>query len=165
MKRSRKLLIALWLVFSAFGFLASALGPPVGGHGPFDLVFAVCVAICLFAWCKADAAERGISPGSAPALCGLVPPLGLLYYFFRFLPLRQAGLASVKALGFVLLVFISYGLAAFSRERLSTHQSVPTNELASLRPHVWRGDYAAAKLDSLVRQGGFVLRQRCGDCP
>lgn len=119
MKRSRKLLIALWVVFSAFGFLASSFGPSVSGHGPFDLVFGVCVAICLFAWCKADAAERGISPGSAPALCGLVPPLGLLYYFFRFQPLRQASLATVKALGFVLLVFISYGLAAFSGERVS----------------------------------------------
>jgi len=37
MKRSRKLLIALWLVFSAFGFLASALGLPVGGHGRLTL--------------------------------------------------------------------------------------------------------------------------------
>ncbi|MCK9192767.1 MAG: hypothetical protein M0P19_02715 [Nevskia sp.] len=130
MKRSRKLLIALWVVFSAFGFLASSFGPPVSGHGSFDLVFAVCIAICLFAWCKADATERGISPGSAPALCGLVPPLGLLYYFFRFLPLRQAGLASMKALGFVLLLLFSYGLAAFSGERVSVRHWTSANALS-----------------------------------
>src|SRR5215469_10114012 len=54
-------------------------------------------AALLFAWCKADAADRGIEPPTgAPLLVALFALIGIPYYYFRILPpLRAAAHAAV----------------------------------------------------------------------
>jgi hypothetical protein len=66
--------------------------------GEFDVGKGILVAALLFAWCKADAAERGISPPKgAPVLVALFPPVGVPYYFLRTRPWRAAAVSILKA--------------------------------------------------------------------
>lgn len=105
MKESRKPLAILAVLFLAVGSIKSLAAEP-GQRGPIDMIMPFAIAICLFWWCKADARERGIAPGSAPALVGLIAPIGLPYYFFRYLRGREAWLACLKAAGFLLLLVL-----------------------------------------------------------
>jgi hypothetical protein len=62
------------------------------------------LAIPLFTWCKADCAQRAITPPSGATL--LVPGVALIgipYYYFRILP-------PLKALGHVACAYLVLGL-------------------------------------------------------
>ena len=107
MKKSYKPLAIL----TTLNILIGATSPFIDGgrsnQPTLSLVLSLGCAICLFSWCKRDAAERGIAPGAAPALVGLLAPIGILYYFFRYLPPRRASVATLKACGFfVLTIFL-----------------------------------------------------------
>jgi hypothetical protein len=63
------------------------------------------VAVLLFAWCKADAAARGITPPAAsPVLVAFLAPIGVPYYFIRSMSWRAAGIAILKAVLFLAVV-------------------------------------------------------------
>jgi len=63
------------------------------------------VAVLLFAWCKADAASRGITPPAAsPVLVAFVAPIGVPYYFIRSMSWRAAAIAILKAVLFLAAV-------------------------------------------------------------
>jgi len=62
----------------------------------------------LFAWCKADAAHRAITPpNAAPLFVALFALVGVPYYFLRTLPLGQAGIAIARAAGAFLLMGVT----------------------------------------------------------
>lgn len=107
MKKSYKPLVVL----AALNILIGATSPFVDGsrqdQPALSLILSFGYAICLFSWYKRDAAERGIAPGAAPALVGLLAPIGVPHYFFRYLPPRRASVATLKACGFfVLTIFL-----------------------------------------------------------
>jgi hypothetical protein len=74
------------------------------------------VGILLFAWCKADAAHRGVKePTGAALLVGLLAPVGVPYYYLRILSpgdalLRIAGAAGV----FVLMAVVTAAVFALA---------------------------------------------------
>jgi hypothetical protein len=112
MKNSKKPLLVLFASSLVFGAL-----DPVFPHGkneptPLCFVLAIIYAICLFSWCKRDAAERNVKSGASAALVGLCAPLGIPYYFFRTRPFLQALFATLKALGVFILLELTYGIAA-----------------------------------------------------
>lgn len=53
-------------------------------------------------------------PGAAPMLVGLIAPVGIPYYFFRFLPAGRPCVASLAALGIWMLMLLLYGVAAMA---------------------------------------------------
>lgn len=62
-------------------------------------IFWLPLSVLLFMWCKADMAERDLTPPPGAALfVGLLAPLGVPYYFFRALPWRRAAIATGLAL-------------------------------------------------------------------
>jgi apolipoprotein N-acyltransferase len=62
----------------------------------------------LFAWCKADAASRAITPPpAAPLLVGIFALVGVPYYFLKALPIRQARSAIALAAGLFLLMGVT----------------------------------------------------------
>ena|SRR5579859_2497542 len=111
MRESRKALLTLAVTFLCAGLVQPFVTHP-GQRNPLDLVVAFANAICLFWWCKADARERNIAPGSAPVLVGLVAPIGVTYYFFRYLGGRKAWVACFKAFGFLLLLMLLFTLGS-----------------------------------------------------
>src|SRR5262245_313652 len=79
-------------------------GQPFSAAG---VVHMMLIAVLCFAWCNADAAERGIEPPSASALLvGLFPILGVPIYFFRSRPKRAAFISCVRAV-FALIVMVA----------------------------------------------------------
>jgi hypothetical protein len=111
MRESRKPLAILALLFLCTGLIKSFMAEP-GQRGPIDMIMPLAIAVCLFWWCKADARERNISPGSAPALVGLAAPIGLPYYFFRYPGGRKAWMACLKACGFLLLLMFLFAVGS-----------------------------------------------------
>jgi hypothetical protein len=62
-------------------------------------------AALLFAWCKADAAHRGIEPPTgAPLLVALFALIGIPYYYFKILPPLRAAAHAAAALALLVLL-------------------------------------------------------------
>lgn len=74
-------------------------------------------AILMFTWCKADCAQRAITPpGGAALLVAYVALIGIPYYYFRIL-------TPLKALGYVLcaylVLFIGFGVTDLADQAIS----------------------------------------------
>ena len=98
------LLVATWPIAGLLEPFAPSYGQQI--HNEVSLVHVLVLAVLLFAWCKAHASTRGISPPTgAPLFVALLAPAGLIYYFFRAFPWRPA----LTSLGKSLLVFLACG--------------------------------------------------------
>jgi hypothetical protein len=120
MSRAQKLLYAIAASFLVAGLVEPHLPNPGQTFNEIGIAHTFVLAVLLFAWCKADAVQRGIAPPTAaPLLVGIAAPLGVPYYFFRALPWRAATVATVKACGFILAcAFLAYAASFVSRVAL-----------------------------------------------
>jgi hypothetical protein len=74
-----------------------------------DLVSAVVLGLCAFAWVGFDARERNIElPGGSALLAFLFIPVGVPVYLFRALGLRRGFRGSLKAFGFMAIGAVTY---------------------------------------------------------
>ena len=108
MTHPRRFVVAMFGVSAVLGVLQAYVRAQ---HGDFRIVAVVSMfsfAPLLFAWCKADAASRAITPPpAAPLLVGMVALVGVPYYFLKSLPLKQAGISIVRAAGLFLLMGVT----------------------------------------------------------
>src|SRR5437868_5909316 len=77
------------------------------------LVHTLIIGFLLYAWCKADAAQRHVAPPlGAALLCAFIPPVGLPYYLFRSRPWPGAllGIAALVTLAVLAVTFFYAGL-------------------------------------------------------
>lgn len=112
---SRRILLAL-LAFHALAGAASAFAPETQrAQGLLNAVLALSLTIAIYTWCRAEGCERGRAPPGRSALwAALLSLIFLPVYFFRTRPKGLALLASLKALGFYLLLSIVLALATFA---------------------------------------------------
>jgi hypothetical protein len=90
MRRTRILLLLLLASFLLAGILEPFLALPGSTHSGGAALHAIVIAVLCYAWCKADAKERGTPGIGGAALAGLLPPIGLPIYFFRSRTARNA---------------------------------------------------------------------------
>ena len=112
MRRTRILLLLLVASFLLAGILEPFIAVPGSAQSTGAFVHAIVVAVLCYAWCKADAQERGTPGIAGAAFAGLLPPIGLPIYFFRSRPARKAFVSLAKSL-LVLIVSISLFNAGF----------------------------------------------------
>ena len=109
MSTAQRLVVAMGGMFAVAGVLEPHVPHPGTALSPVGTAHTIVMAVLLFAWCRADAAARGIrAPIGAPLLVALIAIVGVPYYFFRILPTSRALLASAKALGFFVLLLVLY---------------------------------------------------------
>ncbi len=97
--------ILLWLILASF-VVAGILEPFAE---ELWVVHMFVLLILLFAWCKADVKRREITePTGSAALVALISIIGVPLYFFRSMSIRSAVLATLKAVGFLLLCVVGY---------------------------------------------------------
>ena len=105
MSHPRAFIVAMFGISAVLGALPAYVR---ARHDDFRIVTVVSMftfAPLLFAWCKADAANRAITPpAAAPLLVGIFALVGVPYYFLKSLPLQQAGIAIARAAGLFLLM-------------------------------------------------------------
>jgi len=109
MRRAQRLLLSLLALFAVMGVLHARVPEARQPFGEFAVGESILVAALLFAWCKADAAERGISPPKgAPVLVALFAPVGVPYYILRTRPWRAAAVSILRAFLFFLALGVVY---------------------------------------------------------
>ena len=108
MRRSSKALASLLILNVVVGAVEGRISSRPGTVSPLFLISWLGFAICIFAWCKADAAERGVRAGSAPLFCGMFALIGVPYYLFRSRPPRQAIAGTIKAVVFFVVQTLAY---------------------------------------------------------
>ncbi|HET6552972.1 MAG TPA: hypothetical protein VFG49_05470 [Dyella sp.] len=117
MKTDQKLVIAMATIWLIAGVVEPHLphaGQPLNEVG---IAQSFVLVILLFAWCKAHAVSHQITaPKAAALLVGIIPPVGIPYYFFRGFGWREGVRGSLCAagclMGFVALYFASFALSA-----------------------------------------------------
>ena len=119
MNRARWLLVAIVGSYLAAGLVEPHLPNYGRVWNEAAVAHTFILMILMFAWCRADAEHRGISPGHYPFFVALFPPVGVPYYFFRTLPWRKALVASLKAVAFVLVLLIVGGVAHLLGENIA----------------------------------------------
>jgi len=111
MRRAQRLLLSLLAAFAVMGVLDALVPEARQPFTAFDFAKGILVVALLFAWCKADAAERGISPPKgAPVLVALFAPVGVPYYFLRTRPWRAAAVSILRAFLFFLATSVVFGV-------------------------------------------------------
>jgi hypothetical protein len=112
MTKDRWLLVAILASCVVAGLAEPHLPNPGQPFNEVGVAHSLVLAVLLFAWCREDAASRGVNvPNGAPLLVAIISPVGIPYYFFRALPWRKAIRACLLALGFV-AVAVAVTLAA-----------------------------------------------------
>ena len=109
MSSANRLLLGIAATFVVTGIVEPHLPNP--GQFPNEIGVAQIFVLAglLFAWCKADAASRGVRPpAGAPLLVALFALIGVPYYFFRTRPWRTALLDTGRALGFLAITYALY---------------------------------------------------------
>jgi hypothetical protein len=103
--RRTAIIIALLLLSGVAGLLQGYLGY-IGQDARISVAVTIFpFAGLLLAWCKADAAHRGISPpDGAPLLVAIFALVGIPYYFFKVL---APGRAIIHILVAYLLLIVS----------------------------------------------------------
>lgn len=77
--------------------------------GAVNVVGSLILGLCAFAWVKADAQARDITPPVGSALfAALLIPIGVPVYLFRALGARQGAWSSLKAYGFLFCAVVTY---------------------------------------------------------
>ena len=117
METDKRLVVAMavtWLVAGAVEPHLPNAGQP---FNPVGTAQSLVLAFLFFAWCKAHAAKHHIAPPAAAALLvGIIPPVGIPYYFFRGFGWREGIRGSLIAtsclIGFIVLYFMSFMLSA-----------------------------------------------------
>jgi hypothetical protein len=105
MTRSRKLVLAMLMLWAATGLVEPHT--PHAGQ-PFNeiaFVQTIVFAVLVFSWVKAHAKLNQIdTPTGAPLLAALIPPIGVPYYAFRgFGFVRGARLVGLALLSLILM--------------------------------------------------------------
>ncbi len=89
-------------------------------YSPLFIVIALMSCICIFTWCKSDAAERGVSAGGLATLTALFAPIGLPWYLFRTRSKAEAFWGLLRALGFWLLLTVLYTVVWYASKHIGT---------------------------------------------
>ena len=62
------------------------------------VVHGVVISVLCYAWCRAEAKERGsLTPGRSALWAGLLPILGIPIYFFRTRGIKRGLISAIKA--------------------------------------------------------------------
>ncbi len=118
----QRLIVAMGGMFAVAGVLEPHVAHPGTTLSPVGTAHTLVMAVLLFAWCRADAAARGIRPPpAAPLLVALMAIVGVPYYFFKVLPAARALVAIGKALLFLLLLLVVYAACFFLSTKLAAH--------------------------------------------
>jgi hypothetical protein len=105
MTRATILLLVLAATFLIGGILEPFLPHPGQPFNEASAIHSFVIAVLVFAWCKAHAAQRNTAPPSGSVLvAAILPPIGVPLYFFRSMPWRQASIATLKAIGYLFVV-------------------------------------------------------------
>ena len=120
MTTANRLLVAMGGISAVVGVLEPHLPHVEGPLSPLVAAYTLVMATLLFAWCKADASNRGIAvPAAAPILVALLAIVGVPYYFFRVLPFGRAVSAIGKAILFFVFLIILQGVCNFVSARIT----------------------------------------------
>ena len=112
MTSPRAYVVAMFALFAALGVVQAYVQVRAEDPRIVTMVSMFTIAPLLFAWCKADAAYRAITPPPAAALMvGVLALVGIPYYFLKILPVRRAIAAIARALGTFVLLTITAGAA------------------------------------------------------
>src|SRR5664279_2803342 len=109
MRRTRVLLLLFVTSFLFAGILEPFVALPGSAYSGGAFVHAIVIAVLCFAWCKADAVERGTPKIGGTALAGLFPLIGLPIYFFRSRTTRKAFVALAKSLLVLVASILLFG--------------------------------------------------------
>lgn len=121
MKRSTVLLIVIAASFAIGGLIEPFVPHPGQFMNEASVVHNLLVAILSFAWCRAHAEARGITPPTGSALAaGVFPPLGVPLYFFRSMPWRTALVATLKTVGYIVLLLVLFQAGMYVTTTLAT---------------------------------------------
>ena len=91
MTKPRIVLLSLLVLFAAGGYVGANLVSRGEPEATIGAILAFPTAILLYLWCKTDARNRGIEvPPGASLLVGMLSPIGVPYYYFRILSVRNA---------------------------------------------------------------------------
>jgi hypothetical protein len=114
MTRPRIYIVAMFVLSAALGVLQAYIQARGQDLRIVSMVSMFTFAPLLFAWCKADAANRAITPPpGASLLVGMAALVGIPYYFLKTLPLGRAIVSIAWALGmFVLMIITAAWVAA-----------------------------------------------------
>ena len=110
----------LWLVIGiviVMAFVDTLLPWATTHTGEANFIGSAVLALCAFAWVRADAQARDIKPPRGSALlAALIIPIGVPVYLFRALGIRRGAWGSLKALGFMICVVLVYVGVAYVAE-------------------------------------------------
>lgn len=104
----RTYVVAMFGVSASLGVLQAYVQAQHEDLRIVSMISMFAFAPLLFAWCKADATTRAITPPPAAALLvAMVALVGVPYYFLKSLPLRQATVSIALAAGLFLLMMVT----------------------------------------------------------
>jgi hypothetical protein len=114
MRRSRKILLGLAVLWAAHGAIIGRLLHSTDDVAAAQILLGIPTSIALFSWCKSDAAERSIvAPASSALLVGSIGPIGVPIYFLRTMRFWEAMLAIIKATGFYVGIVVAEAGASY----------------------------------------------------
>ncbi|WP_299696306.1 hypothetical protein [Hydrocarboniphaga sp.] len=135
MKRSTVVLIVVALTYILGGLVEPFVPNPGQPFNEATLVQNLLSAILGFTWCKLHTSERGIeAPAGSALFVGLFAPLGVPLYFFRSMPWKKAATSTLKAVGFLVLILVLFGVGAEISSAIAVQLSVPPVSASAASP-------------------------------
>jgi len=96
-KRSTSLLVLLGASFFFFAVIEQFIRKQ--DLVALAVVHGVVISMLCYAWCRAEAIERGsLTPGRSALWAGLLPILGIPIYLFRTRGMKRGLISAIKAL-------------------------------------------------------------------
>jgi hypothetical protein len=118
MRPSRKVPLGIFVAYVAVGALSPFLAHSRSDVRDLEFGLGFCAAIGLFAWCKLDSQERGVTCPMGALLVGTIAVIGVPYYFLRTMPFRSAALGTLKAILYYLSFGVGFGLGSVTTDAL-----------------------------------------------
>jgi len=114
-----RILIILLSTFFVAGILEFMLYGPNQSSSIVAFVHAFLIAVLCFTWCKSHVTHNNIvAPTGSAALVGFVAPIGVPIYFFRAFGVKEGCIKTLKAVGFAIVLLLTYALGALIGEKL-----------------------------------------------
>lgn len=113
-RKSNKYLLWLLASFAIAGCVESFYPEYSSDRTAISAIHSFIIAALIFAWCGAHAFETKTKPiGGYRFFSAILPPFGVPTYFIKFFGFKEGLKKTIKAVGFVLLMFIMYAIPYF----------------------------------------------------